>query len=108
MDMKLMGQRVRAARNLRHMTTESLAEQLGIAPASLGHIECGARKPSLQTLMRIADILDVSLDYLSGRSPSVASSLIQSVVDEEALSERQKAMLLDAAKQLIPVVKQYS
>ena len=43
----LMGQRVRSARKAKEMSTEELAEKVGVAVESIGHIECGARKPSL-------------------------------------------------------------
>ena len=44
---------------MRQMTAEQLAEQLGIAAESLGHIECGNRRPSLTLLYTISVILDV-------------------------------------------------
>ena len=68
MDKALIGQRIRAARNLRGMKAAVLAEQIEITTESLGHIECGVRGPSLQTLIRISDVLEVSLDYLVGKT----------------------------------------
>lgn len=48
----IMGQRIRAARKMKHMSADALAEKIGIAAESLGHIECGSRKPSLQDFIR--------------------------------------------------------
>ncbi len=78
-----------------------------MAVESLWHIENGARKTSLQTLLNIADILEVSLDYLTGRTLSATETLIQREIDDEGLSDEQRAMLLEAAKHLIPFVKKY-
>ena len=44
----IMGQRVRAARQAKKMKTEELAEKVNIAVESIGHIECGARKPAAE------------------------------------------------------------
>ena len=48
----IMGQRVRAARQAKKMKTEELAEKVNIAVESIGHIECGARKPAAAPLYR--------------------------------------------------------
>ena len=72
----IMGQRVRAARQAKKMKTEELAEKVNIAVESIGHIECGARKPSLNLLFNIAEVLEVSLDYLTGRTPTTNEAII--------------------------------
>lgn len=108
MDIRLIGERIRATRKYRNIKAEDLAEQLGIATESLLHIENGARRTSLQTLLNIADILDVSLDYLMGRSQSSTAKALQEALDEEELSDREKALLIDAAKHLIPFIRKLS
>lgn len=107
MDTVLIGSRIRVARKRRDIKAEALAERLGIAVESLWHIENGARKTSLQTLLNIADILDVSLDYLAGRTPSPNETLIREQIDGDSLTDKQRVMLLDAAKHLVPFVKKY-
>lgn len=101
----VMGQRVRAARKMRNMTAEALAEKIGIAVESLGHIECGARKPSLQTLYNIALTLDVSMDYLVGRSLSPSETAVQSCLSESGLAAEQERLLMDLTRSMIPVIK---
>lgn len=107
MDTVLIGSRIRAARKRHDMKAEELAEQLGIAVESLWHIENGARRTSFQTLLNIADILDVSLDYLAGRTQSPTEMLIKEQIDDDSLTDKQREMLLDAAKHLVPFVKEY-
>lgn len=104
---EMMGQRIREARKAKMVTAEQLAEQIGIAVESLGHIECGNRKPSLQTLYNISEALDVSLDYLTGRTMSPATRMIHQCASNEQLNEKQIAALQKIAKELIPVVKEY-
>ncbi len=101
----VMGQRVRAARRSRGMKADTLAEAVGVAVESIGHIECGARRPSLVTLFRIAETLNVSLDYLTGRTESSAQLAVSDCADHNNLTPEQKALLLELSNGLIPVIK---
>lgn len=105
MDLSIMGQRIREIRKKRHMTAEELSAQLGIAVESLAHIECGNRRPSLSTLYSIAEILDVSLDYLTGRSPSQAVKLVREEAVAADLTPKQENALQEMVKALIPTIK---
>lgn len=104
-DLKLMGQRIRKARRMRQMTAEQLAEQLGIAAESLGHIECGNRRPSLTLLYTISVILDVSLDYLTGRSLSPESRIVREEIESAGLTSHQEEALQKMIRSLLPVVR---
>lgn len=92
----LLGQRIRSARQDKGMDLSVLAERVEITPESLGHIERGIRKPSLSTLILIADELDVSLDYLTGRSQLGCI---------EGLSETHKQILTELVDAVMPIVK---
>ncbi len=46
------------------MTIEALAEITNLSNQHIGHIERGHRKPSLDTITKVSEILNVSLDYL--------------------------------------------
>lgn len=48
----------------RGMTQKELAAQLNIAPSTLGNYIQDSREPDFETLKRIADYFDVSIDYL--------------------------------------------
>jgi transcriptional regulator with XRE-family HTH domain len=67
-----MGDRLRAARRLRHLSLRDLAGRLGLSPSLISQVETGRAKPSVSTLYAIANELDVSLDELlfndAGRS----------------------------------------
>lgn len=104
-DMKLVGSRIRSARKHRNMSAEMLAEQLGIATESLLHIECGSRKPSLNTMYNISEILDVSMDFLAGRSDRPESIISQEEIESEDLTSVQAAALKSAAQALMPIIK---
>jgi transcriptional regulator with XRE-family HTH domain len=59
-----MGERLRAARQVRGLSLRVLAERLGVSPSLISQIETGRANPSVSTLYAIADELDVSLDEL--------------------------------------------
>ncbi len=60
--------RLRELRRGRNLQQAQLAAALGLAQTTIGNYEQGNRFPSEQTLLRIADYFEVSLDYLLGRS----------------------------------------
>jgi len=59
-----IGRRIRMYRLKRNWSQEFLSEKADVTPAHFSHIERGNTKPSLPTLLRIANALDVSLDEL--------------------------------------------
>ena len=70
-------ERLRSVREgLRNMSQAELARTSGIPPSSIAHFEGGTRKPSFDNLRKIATALNVTTDYLIGRSdsPEMATS----------------------------------
>jgi transcriptional regulator with XRE-family HTH domain len=69
-------ERLRAARDLRGYSQVDLAERAKMPPSSIAHFESGSRKPSFDTLRRLANALEVTTDYLLGRvdQPSLAEA----------------------------------
>lgn len=60
------------------MTQDQLSEKAGISLSFLGHIERGSRKSSLETLVSLANALEVSADYLLQDSLKIVDSVAQS------------------------------
>ena len=60
------------------MSQSALAAALGLSAAHVGHIERGSRHASLETVVAISQLLDVSLDELIFPQPNVpAASRLQ-------------------------------
>lgn len=57
----------RTIRERRGLTQVALGQRAGMAPASISHFETGQRVPSLESLVKLADALGVSVDELLGR-----------------------------------------
>jgi DNA-binding XRE family transcriptional regulator len=62
----MLGDRLRQLRGRR--TQEYVAKHLGVLRASYSHYENEHVEPSLETLCKMADLFQVSTDYLLGRS----------------------------------------
>lgn len=58
--------RIKVWRNHRGLTMSTLARKAGIAQAFVSQIESGKREGTLETLRKIAAVLDVTLDDLAG------------------------------------------
>ena len=63
----MFNKRLREMRMKRGFTQQKLADTLNIALRSYQCYETGTRTPCYDLLIRLADVLDVSLDYLMGR-----------------------------------------
>jgi transcriptional regulator with XRE-family HTH domain len=64
----LFPERLKTARDLRELSQAELAERAGLQASAVSHFETGSRKPSFDNLRRLADALDVTTDYLLGRT----------------------------------------
>ena len=64
MDQKAIGKRIKSAREKKGLTQEQLAEQVNLSPMHISVIERGNKLPRLETLIKIANVLEVSADTL--------------------------------------------
>ena len=63
-DLKQLGQVLRERRQTARLTQQELADAAGISVRTLGQIESGRSGPSLLTVVRIAEVLRVSIGEL--------------------------------------------
>ena len=84
MDYINLGRRVKNLRRAQHMTQEDLAEKLGISASFLGHIERGTRIASLETLVKLCQVLDTDPNYLLAASTGFLAHHIPDELPEEA------------------------
>ena len=60
--------RIKEVRKERKLTQKQMAELLETTERNYQYYESGARETNLETFVAISDILNVSTDYLVGRS----------------------------------------
>jgi len=66
--MILFGNRLRALREDNDLTSEDFANELHITARALNYYENNMREPSFPLLIQMADYLNISTDYLLGRT----------------------------------------
>lgn len=61
---KKVGMNIRVARIKRGISQEGLADMAGLARSTMGIVERGEQSPSLQTITKVANALDMDLHKL--------------------------------------------
>lgn len=62
------GDRIALLREKRGLTQEELSNKIGISRAALSHYETNRREPDYETINKIANYFNVTVDYLLGRT----------------------------------------
>ena len=66
--MDLFAERFKELKTQRGLTYPKIAEALGRGPRVINNYASGASKPDYYGLLAIADLFNVSIDYLVGRT----------------------------------------
>jgi transcriptional regulator with XRE-family HTH domain len=69
---EIFSKRLKEVREVRGLSQAELAKKTRLQATAISHFETGARAPSFDNLRRLADALNVSTDYLIGRSNDLA------------------------------------
>lgn len=81
-----LGEKLKALRTENHLRQDQVARLVNVEKSSISMYETGMRQPSYTTLVRLADVFNVSTDYLLGRTNS-------SPVDLSGLTAAEAAMI---------------
>ena len=91
-------ERLKNLRKQAHLTQVDVAEKLGISQPAYASWERGIKKPTQENLVKIAKILNISIDYLVGNSDE---SLKKDELDNVELIFRMKSKgLTDEEKEI--------
>lgn len=63
-----MQNNIRAERKARGISLDEFSKYTGYSIQAIGTWETGTREPNIATITKIADLFDVSIDYLLGRT----------------------------------------
>jgi transcriptional regulator with XRE-family HTH domain len=104
------GDRIREIREAKRLTQDQLAEKTGISKGFLSDVENGKRNVSSEYLLRIANALNASVDYLlrgtaappaGNREPIVIPSELSTAAERLNLTYSQAIELLEAHRSVI-------
>lgn len=94
-DYNLIGKRLAAVRKEQGITQEKLAEKANLSSNYLSHIETSRSIPSLETLMALCTVLDVTPDtLLLGTTVSKKDYLVSDITKQlEQCTESEKRIV---------------
>lgn len=64
MNLQSIGKNLKLYRKQKHMTQDIVAERAGLSKNYISQIELGLKKPSVETLIRLANAIGVSSDLI--------------------------------------------
>jgi transcriptional regulator with XRE-family HTH domain len=94
---KVLGSRLKEARERRNLKQNRVAKIIGIHNSTLAKYESDTRDPDTDTLTKLAELYDVSIDWLKGREnkTKTISDIDRSIVERiYELPEDEKHMIL--------------
>jgi transcriptional regulator with XRE-family HTH domain len=102
MDYISIGKRIKFERIKTKLTQAELAEKSNITTAFVGQIERGETKLSLETLVNIANVLEVSVDYIlrDNVKTNSSSAIKELLLLVENRTAKDIVILVDLAKAL--------
>ena len=68
---EIISPRLKPLRKAKGFTQEDLGDLVGVAKMRVSDYESGKTEPPLKTLIKIADVFNVSLDWLCGRTEKI-------------------------------------
>lgn len=77
--------RLKESRTKAGLTQEQLSEQLGIAKSTLSGYESGNREPTVATIARILEILNIDANYLYQDEAQTLTEMVVSLDDKTLL-----------------------
>jgi len=103
MDLSAIGSRIKTAREQAHLTQEDLAAVVDLSPNHISVLERGIKQPKLETLVAIANALNVSADTLlqdvvNRSTENITNALATKIME---LPDKDKSRIMNAIQALI-------
>ncbi len=70
---RINGEVLKAARKRKHYTQDELADKIGVSKVTICWYENGERTPTYDNLIKLCDVLGISLNEISGRDVDIVS-----------------------------------
>ncbi len=84
--MEILRTRLRKMREIRRMSQSTLGYLAGCGQTKISAYELGKSRPLFQTLVRLADALQVSTDYLLGRTDEMEQKItLEDVLEDDEI-----------------------
>ena len=90
-----IGERITQLRKQQNLSQDELAKKAGVSRTIIGNYERNANTPSIEVLIKLAKVFNVSVDYIIGEGELAAldKDLLKRIEDIEKLDEATKQHL---------------
>lgn len=85
--MQILGKRLKQLRDEFGFDQKEMGRKLNITSSAYGYYEQGRNEPPLETLVKIAEIFNVTTDYLLGRSDIRENPVYYTLSDKLTLTQ---------------------
>jgi transcriptional regulator with XRE-family HTH domain len=103
----VFAKRLKEEREKNRWTQEYFASLLGVSNGTISGYERNYREPDIDTLIKISDLLSISIDYLTGKSDIRNVIATGDNVSADTLSERIAELPEDKRKTIETLLKVY-
>jgi len=101
-----LGQHISTLRKRKKLSQNDLGKKAGTSGDIIGRYERDEVKPSIEVATKIADILQVSLDFLVGKiAVEVDQSLLKRIIEVQQMNTEDKEHIIYTLDALIKAVK---
>ena len=105
--------RLKEARNEKGLSQKDLAKKINLTQQTYSDYETGRTNPDIDTLTKIADILEISVDFLLGRSDDLGTisvkneNPVQLTADGKELLDIFNALAPEHKKQILEYARYF-
>ncbi|WP_341770962.1 helix-turn-helix transcriptional regulator [Alkalibacillus almallahensis] len=88
MKMNNFSHRLKKLREKEKMSREILANKVGVSYSTIAKYESGVREPDFSTLEKLSSVLDVTVDYLLGKTDKEQGNDFDPIAEHNRLLEK--------------------
>lgn len=100
-----IGQRLKNLRLERGWSQIHTAEQIGITRSAYHHYEANTRKPGRETLLKLADLFNVTTDHLLGKAELTVSAQLKAAQRQHRAEKEEIYQAIDSISQELAQLK---
>lgn len=104
LDFNVIGLKIKERRLSVGLTQETVANLLDVNPSHVSNIECGRANPSLTALVKIANILQCSVDYFISGEYTFTYNREQEQTLDDKIMEKLKYCDIEKKKKILQII----
>ena len=105
LNFKMIGQRIRERRQSLGITQEFIANCLDVNPSHISNIECGRANPSLTALVKIANILQCSVDCFIFEEYTYRDKREKDTAIDDKITDKLKYCSPDKKEKILKIIE---